>query len=154
MLPELAYATDVVRATYPGLLTSKELLEMATVNPAQLAGFGDRLGRVAPGYAADLVVVSTSAAGDAELYRALLFRKPTDVRLILVGGRPLFGDAALMRTLAPSRPLERITVCGAERLLAAQEGTYAHVPLSATTNRLREALARHHSALAPLVECE
>lgn len=62
-------------------MTPLEAIRSATVTAADCLGLGDVTGRVAPGYAADLIAV----AGDpAERIEAL-----DDLRLVLVNGRPL-----------------------------------------------------------------
>ena len=62
-------------------MTPLEAIRSATATAADCLGLGDTVGRVAPGYAADLIAV----AGDpAERIEAL-----ADLRLVLVGGRAL-----------------------------------------------------------------
>jgi N-acetylglucosamine-6-phosphate deacetylase len=39
-----------------GMLTFAQAIQLASNNPAQFLGFGDRLGQIAPGFAADLVL--------------------------------------------------------------------------------------------------
>ncbi|MGD9902031.1 MAG: amidohydrolase family protein [Vicinamibacterales bacterium] len=61
-------------------LTPAEALATATTTPAALLGQGDRLGRVAPGFLADLVAVDGDPLADiAALY--------TGVRWVMQGGR-------------------------------------------------------------------
>lgn len=45
-------------------LRPEELLEMVTINPATALGEHHRLGRIAPGYAADLIAIPASGVGD------------------------------------------------------------------------------------------
>jgi imidazolonepropionase-like amidohydrolase len=62
-------------------MTPLEAIRSATATAADCLGLGDTVGRIAPGYAADLIAV----AGDpAERIEAL-----ADLRLVLVGGRAL-----------------------------------------------------------------
>jgi imidazolonepropionase-like amidohydrolase len=62
-------------------MTPLEAIRAATTTAADCLGLGDTIGRVAPGYAADLIAV----AGDpAERIEAL-----GELRLVLVGGRAL-----------------------------------------------------------------
>ncbi|MEX2224052.1 MAG: amidohydrolase family protein [Candidatus Rokuibacteriota bacterium] len=64
-------------------MTPLETIRSATVTAADCLGLGDVIGRVAPGYAADLIAV----AGDpAERIEAL-----ADLRLVLVNGRTIRG---------------------------------------------------------------
>jgi imidazolonepropionase-like amidohydrolase len=61
-------------------------IRAATSNAADLLGLGALVGRIAPGYAADLVAV---AGNPAERIQAL-----GDVRRVWLGGRPIGGAAA------------------------------------------------------------
>jgi len=62
-------------------MTPLEAIRSATVTAAECLGLGETIGRVAPGYAADLIAV----AGDpAERIEAL-----ADLRLVLVNGRSI-----------------------------------------------------------------
>jgi imidazolonepropionase-like amidohydrolase len=64
-------------------MTPLEVIRSATVTAADCLGLGEVTGRVAPGYAADLIAV----AGDpAERVEAL-----ADLRLVMVNGRVLIG---------------------------------------------------------------
>jgi imidazolonepropionase-like amidohydrolase len=76
LLPELTLMTKYG-------MTPLEVIRAATVTAADCLGLGGVTGRVAPGYAADLIAV----AGDpAERVEAL-----ADLRLVMVNGRVLTG---------------------------------------------------------------
>ena len=85
----LAYGTD--SGVYPhGLnarqlpylvrygMTSAEALRSATVVAAELMGWGDRVGRLAPGFAADLIAVAGDPLADVGVL--------TDVPIVMKGG--------------------------------------------------------------------
>ena len=157
MLAEIAYADRWQRDPKNGIavpFTSKELFEMATSIPARLARLDDRIGRLAPGSAADLIVMRRPAA-NAPAYDALVRQTPADLLLVVVGGAAVFGEPALMRRLVtdPSR-LEEIRVCGQPRLINARAGSYyAATPWAETASRLSGALAPYGITLAEFVEC-
>ncbi len=68
---------DNLRSAIKHGLSADAALAMLTTNPAEMLGVGDRLGRIAPGYLANVVVVD----GDD------LFAKKTEIRDVWVAGR-------------------------------------------------------------------
>jgi hypothetical protein len=87
---------------------------MATSIPAQLAGLSDKIGSIKPGLAADILVVRRT---EKDAWQSLLNASPADVRLVLIGGSPVYGDAELMRKLAPAAEIESLSVCGSPKAL-------------------------------------
>ena len=93
LIGELQCASHLNERYYARAFSDVELVAMATVNGAIAMNLDDQLGRVAPGYLADLAVF----AGDrTRPYRALLDARAQDVRLVIVGGRAIYGDAPLL----------------------------------------------------------
>jgi cytosine/adenosine deaminase-related metal-dependent hydrolase len=71
---------------YPGI-SSAEILSLVTVKPAQALGRGGELGRIKPGYLADLIGIEAPKRHDQNLYDYLVnYRKP--VSFSMVGGEP------------------------------------------------------------------
>jgi 5-methylthioadenosine/S-adenosylhomocysteine deaminase len=114
MLQELKYASVWNDGQYPKVFTNAELVQMATSIPAQLAGLSDKIGSIKPGYYADLLVVRRT---EKDPYQSLLNASPTDVRLVLIGGSPVYGDDDLMRRLAPAADLEPLSLCNSPKAL-------------------------------------
>ena len=79
------------------------LLRLATEGTAEAARLP--LGGVAPGSVADLLAVTSG--------EALLSGDRSAVALVLIGGRPLYGECGLMKTLQPKAAAIRVD--GAER---------------------------------------
>ncbi|MDB4929043.1 MAG: uncharacterized protein JWM10_1527, partial [Myxococcaceae bacterium] len=93
LIGELQCAAHLNDRYYDRAFTDVELVAMATVNGAIALNLDDQLGRLAPGYLADLAVF----AGDrTHPYRALLDARAQDVRLVVVGGKAIYGDAPLL----------------------------------------------------------
>ncbi|HKP02140.1 MAG TPA: amidohydrolase family protein [Chthoniobacterales bacterium] len=113
-LEELNYAAVWNAGQNPRVFTDAELVEMVTVNPAKLARLDDKVGSLKPGYFADLLVVGSQ---QTDPYRALLNARPTDIRLVVVGGRPMYGDEDLMQGVAPNARLEPVSLCGTKKFL-------------------------------------
>ena len=127
---------------------------MATVVPAQLAGADKRIGTLAKGMYADLLLIRRNAS---DAYQALLHASPADVRLVVIGGVPAYGDPDLMDRLVPQHELERLTVCGVSKKLyiKPQKG----IPETAKTfkqisGELQSKLSEWGTSLAELAPCE
>jgi cytosine/adenosine deaminase-related metal-dependent hydrolase len=158
LLAELNYAAAWNEAQTPHLFTDRELVAMATATPADLIGASDRLGALAPGHDADVLIVRPGAeAGKHDAYWTLTHATAAQVMLVMVGGEPLYGDPDLLEKTGPSRPSEKIEVCGSSKTLLftglhgqvdAADETWAH-----TASTLQAALRHYGRNLAPLAEC-
>ena len=78
------------------IFTDYELVQMVTSGAAQAASWENEVGTLEAGKAADLVVVDNI---HADPYRNLINAVDPDVRLSVVGGLPLYGDADIMTAL-------------------------------------------------------
>jgi hypothetical protein len=75
---------------------------MVTRNPAKTVRWFAEVGSSEPGKIADLVVITTPAHGLPDnVYRRLIDATERDVRLVLIDGEPVAGDAALLAALKP-----------------------------------------------------
>ena len=85
LLDELrvAESTDQVGAT--------DLFRMVTLDAAQMLRLRDA-GRIEPGLPADLAVFPST---DPDPFESIIHARRADVRLVLIAGRPLYGDADL-----------------------------------------------------------
>jgi hypothetical protein len=164
MLAELAYAERLRQGlALTKVFTPRDLVEMATVNPARLARLDDQIGRLAAGFAADLIVMrrlpqpaSGTPDENALAYQALLRQSPADLKLVVIAGTAVFGEPTLMQRLLSPQQLqqsETIRVCGENRLINVRAGTYQNEPWSVTEAHLRSALAAFRIPLADFVEC-
>ncbi len=164
MLEELRFARDWDKAHWGSSLSSKDLIHMATVTPAKLLGVSTLVGKLAPGMLADLAVF----AGDRKApYDAIINAKPTDVRLVMVSGSPLYGDAALIAA-GPSAPgCETLALCGSSKFVCVAQ-TSATAKLDQTLVAIKSALETaladadaqtpgdgyNFAPLAPLYNCK
>ncbi len=64
-------------------LSAEEILKMVTLNPAQALGRGTELGRIAPGYLADIIAVPK--AGSADVYNDIM-AFDDEVRWMMING--------------------------------------------------------------------
>lgn len=106
LLWELKVADQYSRQKLGGALTPQQLAWMVTRNPAKVLGWQSLVGMIAPGMVADLLVVDDLGSGDP--YRNLVDATESNVGLVLVGGEPLYGDAATMSGLKSASVLETL----------------------------------------------
>jgi cytosine/adenosine deaminase-related metal-dependent hydrolase len=146
LLGELNYASlwNQTQAAPP--FTEKELVMMATANAAALVNLSGQIGSLAPGHAADVMVVK-EGDGKHDAYWMLTHASPQDVELVVIGGRALYGDAALMEPFGAANG-ESLQICGAAKTLAA-----GGKPFAETEQRLDGAMHLAGRFLAPLAEC-
>lgn len=76
-----------------GVFTPRQLVAMATINPARMLKWDAALGSIEPGKRADFVVIK-GQTGDP--YEKLLKALEDDIQLVFINGVPRFGAAALM----------------------------------------------------------
>jgi 5-methylthioadenosine/S-adenosylhomocysteine deaminase len=152
-LQELEYAATWNAAQFPPVFTSKELVQMATSIPAELAGLEKNIGRVAPGYSADLLLIRKQPG---EPYETVLHTSPADVRLVIINGVAIYGDADLMNRLSAGRKLETINICGKSKaiFMDPQSGVpETQKSFTQIAGELQAALSRWGEAVTPLTEC-
>jgi hypothetical protein len=92
-LGELKVADLVNQYALKGLFTDRELVEMVNRKPAAAMGWEQRLGQIAEGYLADVLVVDDL---HADPYRNLINAIEDSIQLVAVRGEPLYGDTALL----------------------------------------------------------
>jgi hypothetical protein len=146
MLQELKYAAVWNAAQHPAPFADRDLFDMATRNAATLAGIATETGSIVPGKRADLLVL-TARQGDP--YNQLVHASVADVALVVVDGRPLYGDPALMNQARGRSPSTALNLCGTTKELALP--TAATWP--ATVAELTTGLSRWGTALSPLADC-
>ncbi|MEO7091941.1 MAG: amidohydrolase family protein, partial [Polyangiales bacterium] len=139
MLDELRFADKVDNASWGNILTPKMLVQMATINGAKNLGLSAKIGSLAVGLKADIMVISGDVSAP---YDAVLAARPRDVQLVMVGGVALVG-ALPLQPIAPSSPAcETLDVCCATKFIcvAASGGT--------TTNKFGQTFAEIQGALS------
>jgi 5-methylthioadenosine/S-adenosylhomocysteine deaminase len=115
LLSELRYGRYVSQAAMGGRLSSRDLVEMVT-SRAATAVDRPQVGSLVEGRYADVMVVPDRGC---DAYDTLIDAPTADVRLVVLGGRPLYGDAALMNAL-PAAALARcepMSICGVPKTI-------------------------------------
>ena len=155
-LAELTYAS-LWNQTHGHLFSDRDLVQMATVNAAQLSGNADHLGSLAPGHIADLLVIAPDPATSThDAWWTLTHANPAQIALVTVAGQPLYGDTALLRPPFTAKS-ETLSVCGANKSLILV-GPHARANASdeawaATVLTLTNAMQHYNRKLAPISEC-
>lgn len=116
LLDELRVAKKVSDDKWKGRLKPREIFEMATKNAATVLALGDRLGTIKKGYEADLFVVPKAASG-GDAYDAVLAAHAKDVRLTMIAGKVIYGDASLKQIAAFGDACEDLDLCSAKKFV-------------------------------------
>lgn len=122
-------------------LSARDIVAMATVNPARMLKWEGAIGSIEPGKRADLLVVQ-GRSGDP--YEHLIRARETSVTLVVIGGKARYGQPRLMEPFGPGT--ERLDVGGAARLLdlseASADPVVGALQLSEARDRLTDGLHR------------
>jgi cytosine/adenosine deaminase-related metal-dependent hydrolase len=113
LLGELKVADLVNRHQLKSLFTDRDMAFMVTRNPAQAMGWAGRAGQVAAGFVADLLVIDDR---HADPYRNLIEATEENVRVVMVRGEPLYGDAAVIGNARPAAEFETVLDFAGKRL--------------------------------------
>lgn len=140
-----ALVSKVRSPDYPAWLTADQTLAMATTGGARAIGLGDRLGRVAVGYLADLVLVSLDSIYLSPLNHAarqLVFCETgSGVDTVLVGGRVVVQGGRVLTV--DEAGLKKKVQIAADRLREQNRGEWALAErLAPIVGRVCRALAR------------
>jgi 5-methylthioadenosine/S-adenosylhomocysteine deaminase len=92
-----------------GLLTARQMLEMATINGAHVAGVEDRTGSLTPGKQADVVILDATALNMVPIHDPVaavtLCADVSNVETVLVAGEFRKRDGRLLADVARARNL-------------------------------------------------
>jgi 5-methylthioadenosine/S-adenosylhomocysteine deaminase len=132
---------SVLNRDLPDPFTSRELVEMVTVNPARILKWEGALGSLGPGKRADLIVVDGRQGNP---YDQLLAAKETSLTLVMINGVARCGTPSLMERLGAVT--ETISLGDAERavnlLQTTGDDVVGGLTLKAAADTLRDGLAR------------
>jgi 5-methylthioadenosine/S-adenosylhomocysteine deaminase len=113
VLGELKIAATWNEHALASALSDADLVDMATANPGDTLAraWGVQVGRLVPGALADVAVLTNV---DADPWRTVLRATERHVRLVIVGGRPAYGNLSLLEA-AGAEDVEEVVVAGVRR---------------------------------------
>lgn len=121
LLRELACARTFSENYLDGAFSNRELFEMVTLNAAKANGMEDDIGQLAASTLADIVLWRSDGRRGFDVP---VHGTEQQVALVLKGGVPLYGSAAIMGQLGQDAPdCEFIEICGEERRICARRET-------------------------------
>lgn len=119
MLDEMRCAKQLSDKRWGGLLTDEQLVKMATVDAAAAVGADKLIGKLATGFYADIAVFR----GDpTTAYASILASRPETIKLVLIGGKPQYGDAEIMAAIA-AKDCETMDVCGTPKMVCMRDAS-------------------------------
>jgi cytosine/adenosine deaminase-related metal-dependent hydrolase len=150
LLQELKAARDYTCSTWPGLLDAAALVKMVTSVPADAMAVQAKVGRLAPGLLADLLVIRDRGQ---DPYRTLIEAQQADVRLVMIGGNLRYGDAALVEATG-RYPCEALSVCGEDKRICVPDTALAsNDKFNESLADLLAAVRGFQSSTQPLATC-
>lgn len=111
MARELACADTFNEAYLGGYFSDEDLWLMVTRNAARVTHDDASIGTLAAGLVGDIAIFDGTTNQD---HRAVVAAGPADVLLVLRAGKPLYGDTALLTSLA-ANGCDALDVCGASK---------------------------------------
>ena len=139
LLGELKVAR-LASAAAGGVFSDRAIVAMATRTAAEILKWDEALGTLEPGKRVDLLVVE-GQSGDP--YEHLLEASERNINLVVVGGRPRYGQRSLVTRLG-GEGLEEVRVGGRDRVLNLRQTTadpaVGRITLAEAGDRLTDAL--------------
>jgi hypothetical protein len=118
LFDEMRTGRQFYRRIFDEELPLEEILQMVTGNSARALMMDDKIGTIAPGLLADLLVLERHTG--KEPLESLLDAQPRDVALVLVHGKPKYGDRefqSLFDAAAGNGHLSSVSIHGRPKLL-------------------------------------
>ena len=84
--------------------TDKDFYEMMTINAAKALKLEDRLGKLAPGYLADIVAVPMTSTKNNP-YTAIVNSDSSSIKLVIVGGKMAIANKAWLQSSDVTEPI-------------------------------------------------
>ncbi len=149
-LEEMKFAYDYAREHWKSNnpITPERLFKMVTVDAAKVAGIEKRCGTLDKGFDGDLFLAEKL---DADPFKSLLKITPRNIALVLVEGKPVYGNAAQMMELGiTSSRCEPIEIEGVTKQIILKDGALNQEDLKTIRTQLEEVIGP--TQVAPIIE--
>lgn len=97
LLAELNYAKKIYNEHYRTQISSSELFDMVTCNPAKALMLEDQIGKIADGFNADIAIVDRKSE---DPYDDILSTNPENIIALWSKGVFIYGDQSFLRTIS------------------------------------------------------
>ena len=151
MLEELRFVGKYNREKLNNLLTDREIFNMITYIPAKALALEDRLGRLQKDYVADITVFELDSLKN---YSDLTNLGVEDVKLVFIGGKPMYGVKRWMNSIPHQNYCEEIKVCGDERVICVKTSDSSTNKFNQTLSDIINILKSNYSGLTELYNCK
>jgi cytosine/adenosine deaminase-related metal-dependent hydrolase len=101
LLAELKYDRELYRSMYGEELPAKSMFNMVTYNAAKALWMQDRIGTLATGRLADILVLKT---GHEDPYENLVNASMEDIELLILAGTPIYGEMRFLDIVGAALP--------------------------------------------------
>ena len=150
LLDELRVADDLDNEQWGDVITPLQLAEFVTRNAARAVGSEERIGQIAPGFRANLMVIPGSPNRP---YDALLRAEQASVKLTVVSGKPMYGNPDIMAKFGFLEGCETVFLGGEEKTLAIRVDSHNIPEASKSLADIQAELRAAYDASSPKV-CE
>jgi 5-methylthioadenosine/S-adenosylhomocysteine deaminase len=140
------YARDHWKSNNP--ITQKRLFKMVTSDAARVAGIDDRTGKLQKGFDGDLFLAEKL---DQDPFKSLLKTTPKNIALVVVEGKPVYGDTQQMTALGVSTTnSEPIEIEGVTKQIILKDGMLNQEDLKTIKEQIEQVIAP--ATIAPIIE--
>jgi 5-methylthioadenosine/S-adenosylhomocysteine deaminase len=143
---ELRTAAEVNEEEFNGAIPDADWIKMITVNPAKALALDTFVGKLAPGFKADITVLRSR---DDDPTKSVMKTHLQDVQMVWVGGDLLYANKAILDKIKPGE-CEPMLVYGSAKKVCVKN-TKLQVPKAAQAlEDIRTILHTNYPLLAPL----
>jgi cytosine/adenosine deaminase-related metal-dependent hydrolase len=148
-LEEMKFAYDYANKNWTknNPITPKRLYMMVTTDAAKVAGIEKDFGKLNRGFNGDLFLANTLAK---DPFQSLLKTTPKDITLVVVEGKPVYGNSEVMTELGLTEVSEPIEIEGVSKRIIVKDNGKNKQDLKAIRSQLESVMTSEF--LAPIIE--